>query len=43
MTLHFIVGRILRELIELTEHDADAERVDALDVATPTSSNGGCE
>ena len=30
MTLRFIVGRILRELIELAEHDADAELVDAL-------------
>ena len=44
MTLRFIVRRILRELIELAEHDADAELVDALhdalDVASPTSSNG---
>ena len=30
MTLGFIVGRILRELIELAERDADAELVDAL-------------
>ena len=30
MTLRFVVGRILRELIELAEHDADAELVDAL-------------
>ena len=30
MTLPFIVGRILRELIELAERDADAELVDAL-------------
>ena len=30
MTLRFIVGRILRELIELAEDDADAELVDAL-------------
>ena len=30
MTLRFIVGRILRELIELAERDADAELVDAL-------------
>ena len=40
MTLRFIVGRILRELIELAERDADAELVDALDVAMPASSNG---
>ena len=44
MTLRFIVGRILRELIELAERDTDAELVDALhdalDVATPASSNG---
>ena len=44
MTLRFIVRRILRELIELAEHDADAELVDALhdalDVASPTSSDG---
>ena len=44
MTLRFIVRRILRELIELAEHDADAELVDALhdalDVASSTSSNG---
>ena len=41
MTLRFIVGRILRELIELAERDADAELVDALhdalDVAAPAS------
>ena len=30
MTLRFIVGRILRELIELAERAADAELVDAL-------------
>ena len=46
MTLRFIVGRILRELIELAERDADAELVDALhdalDVAMPASSNGRC-
>ena len=30
MTLGFIVGRILRELIELAERAADAELVDAL-------------
>ena len=39
MTLRFIVARILRELIELAERDADAELVDALhdalDVASP--------
>ena len=39
MTLRFTVGRILRELIELAERDADAELVDALhdalDVASP--------
>ena len=39
MTLHFIVARILRELIELAECDDDAELVDALhdalDVASP--------
>ena len=44
MRLRFIVGRILRELIELAEHDADAELVDALhdalDVASPASSTG---
>ena len=34
MTLRFIVGRILRELIELAERDADAE-YDALDVGLP--------
>ena len=34
MTLRFIVGRILRELIELAERDADAE-YDALDVGFP--------
>ena len=42
-----IVGRILRELIELAERAADAELVDALhdalDVAMPASSNGRCE
>ena len=47
MTLRFIVGRILRELIELAELAADAELVDALhdalDVAMPASSNGRCE
>ena len=39
MTLRFIVARILRELIELAERDADTELVDALhdalDVASP--------
>ena len=44
MTLRFVVGRILRELIELAEHDADAELVDALhdalDIAMPAASNG---
>ena len=30
MTLRFVVSRILRELIELAEDDADAELVDAL-------------
>ena len=39
MTLRFIVARILRELIELAERDADVELVDALhdalDVASP--------
>ena len=30
MTLRFIVGSILRELIELAERDADAELVDVL-------------
>ena len=39
MTLRFIVARILRELIELAESDADAELVDALhdalDVVSP--------
>ena len=39
MTLRFIVGRILRELIELAERAEDAELVDALhdalDVASP--------
>ena len=43
MTSRLIVGRILGELIELAEHDADAELVDTLDVATPASSNGRCE
>ena len=47
MTLGFIVGRILRELIELAERAADAELIDALhdalDVAMPASSNGRCE
>ena len=44
MTLRFIVGRILRELIELAERDADAELVDALDVAMPAvASSGRCE
>ena len=42
-----IVGRILRELIELAERESDAELVDALhdalDVAMPASSNGRCE
>ena len=46
MTLRFIMGRILRELIELAERDADAELVDALydapDVATPASTHGRC-
>ena len=40
MTLRFIVGCILRELIELAERDDDAALVealhDALDVASPT-------
>ena len=44
MTLRFVVSRILRELIELAEDDADAELVDAmhdaLDVAMPAASNG---
>ena len=37
MTLRFIVARILRELIELAERDADAVDAlhDALDVASP--------
>ena len=43
MTLRFIVGRILRELIELAERDADAELVDALhdalDVALPADAD----
>ena len=38
------MSRILRELIELAEDDADAELVDALhdalDVAMPAASNG---
>ena len=47
MTLRFIVGGVLRELIELAERDADAElgrpRLnDALDAATPVSTNGRC-
>ena len=36
MTLRFIVGRILRELIELAERDTDAELVDALHDASGT-------
>ena len=44
MTLRFIVGRILRELIELAERDEDAELVDALhdalDVASPAGGLG---
>ena len=44
MTLRFIVGRILRELIELAERDADAELVDALhdalDVGLPAGGRG---
>jgi len=44
MTLRFVAGRILRELIELAEDDADAELVDALhdalDIAMPSASNG---
>ena len=44
MTLRFVVSRILRELIELAEDEADAELVDALhdalDVAMPAASNG---
>ena len=44
MTLRFVVSRILRELSELAEDDADAELVDALhdalDVAMPAASNG---
>ena len=43
MTTRLIVGRILGELIELAEHDVDAELVDTLDVATPASLNGRCE
>ena len=43
MTSRLIVGRILGELIELAEHDADAELVDTRDVATLASSNGRCE
>ena len=47
MTL-FHVGRILRERIELAEHDADAELVDGRcttrsNVVSPESSNGRCE
>ena len=44
MTLRCIVGRILQELIEPAERDAAAELADALhdalDSATPASSNG---
>ena len=44
MTLRFVVSRILRKLIELSEHDVDTELVDALhdalDVALPAASNG---
>ena len=44
MTLQFVVGGILRVLIEQAEDDADAELVDALhdalDVAMPAASNG---
>ena len=36
MTLRFIVGRILRELIELAERDA---LHDALDVALPAAAD----
>ena len=47
MTLRLIVGRVLRELIEWAERDADAELVDALhdalDAATPASTNGRCD
>ena len=43
MSGRLIMGRILGELIELGEHDADAELVDALDVAPPASSNARCE
>ena len=47
MTLRFIVGRVLREPIELAERDADAELVDALhdalDAATPASTHGRCD
>ena len=47
MTLRFIVGRVLRELIELAERDADAELADALhdapDAPTPASMNGRCD
>ena len=45
--MRFIVGRVLREPIELAERDADAELVDALhdapDVATPASTHGRCD
>ena len=43
MTGRLIIGHILGELIELAEHDTDAELVDALDGATPASSNGRWE
>ena len=45
VTSRFIVGRILRELIELAERDEDAELVDvlhdALDVASPGGASAG--
>ena len=43
MTLRFIVGRILRELIELAELDAAAELVDALHDALDCSDAGVVE
>ena len=43
MTLRFIVSRILRERIELAEHDADAELVDALRDALRCGDVGGVE
>ena len=41
MTLRFIVARILRELIELAERDADVELVDALHDALDVPSPAG--